>query len=351
VRVLFTCDFHVKYTVNQAAALQALGADVALLLRSHAYEFGGSRNERDRVLGRLNGAAVTFLPGRISSPAAALHVPRIRRWMAAWRPDVVHAHEHHDPRLLALAHGFPRVTTVHDPVPHPGHLVPNRVERGVHRRLVSGSDAVVVHGQSLIDELPPWVARSRVHVIPHGMAVRPAPLSRPDRATVLLFGRMEPYKGLDVLLDAMRRVWDVRPDVRLLVAGAGSETSKVPADPRIELRDSYIPVEELDAVFGEATLVVLPYTQASQSGVAEHSLGRGVPTIVSEIGALGDLALDPSFAVPPGDEVALADAILRHLDHGDARRAEVVTYARERFSWETCARRSLELYREVGAGA
>ena len=70
--------------------------------------------------------------------------------MAAWRPDVVHAHEHHDPRLLALAHGFPRVTTVHDPVPHPGHLVPNRVERGVHRRLVSGSDAVVVHANGKV---------------------------------------------------------------------------------------------------------------------------------------------------------------------------------------------------------
>ena len=65
------------------------------------------------------------------------------------------------------------------------------------------------------------VGRSRIVVIPHGLWARSEPLLRPESPSVLLFGRLEPYKGVEVLVEAMRLVWEQRPDVRLVVAGAG----------------------------------------------------------------------------------------------------------------------------------
>jgi glycosyltransferase involved in cell wall biosynthesis len=145
----------------------------------------------------------------------------------------------------------------------------------------------------------------------------------------------------------MERVWNARPDASLIVAGQGPEANNVAELPRVELLAKYVPEKELDSLFARARIAVLPYTQASQSGSGSDALGRGVPTIVSNVGALGDLALDSSFLVEPFDEVGLAQSILGHLDDGEDVRRAVLAFARERLSWEACARRSLELYERV----
>jgi glycosyltransferase involved in cell wall biosynthesis len=165
-----------------------------------------------------------------------------------------------------------------------------------------------------------------------------------------LFGRLEPYKGVDVLLRAMERVWAERTDVKLIVAGSGPEAALVPAHPLIELRDEYIPEAELDVLLGKATIAVLPYIEASHTGVGTTALARGVPTIVSDVGALSDIALDSSFLVPPRDEDALARAILGHLDHGSELRHSALTFASERFSWDACGRQAIELYESLPVG-
>jgi glycosyltransferase involved in cell wall biosynthesis len=54
--------------------------------------------------------------------------------------------------------------------------------------------------------------------------------------------------------------------------------------------------------------------------------------------------------VPPGDEDALASAILRYLGHGDELRDSVLAFARERFSWDACARQAIELYESLLVG-
>jgi alpha-maltose-1-phosphate synthase len=145
-------------------------------------------------------------------------------------------------------------------------------------------------------------------------------------------------------------VWTQRADVRLIVAGRGPEAALVPVHPLIELRDEYVPEAELDSLFSEATFAVLPYVEASHTGVGTTALGLGVPTIVSDVGALSDIALDSSFLVPPRDEGALARAILRHVDHDDVLRSSVLAFARERLSWDACARQSIELYESLLVG-
>lgn len=351
MRVLVVCDWFLKYAASQSAALRRTGMDVFLLCRDHAFEFGGSSEERQDLFRSVaDGVALGVLPGRITSPSAVKDVARLRGVIRSWRPDVVHAHDNTDPRLLAIVGGLTRVTTVHDPVPHPGQPPLPKVEALVRRRWIRGSAALVVHGTANAEALPAWACPKRVAVIPHGAAVRDRPLPVPDRPSVLLFGRLEPYKGVEVLLGAMEKVWAERGDVKLIVAGRGPEAALVPVHPLIELRHDYVPEGELDTLFGEATIAVLPYIEASHTGVGTTALGRGVPTIVSEVGALSDIALNSSFLVPPRDEAALARAILRHLDHDDVLRRSVLAFARERLSWDACARQSIELYKSLLVG-
>ncbi len=92
---------------------------------------------------------------------------------------------------------------------------------------------------------------------------------------------------------------------------------------------------------------MLPYTQASQSGVGLLAIARGVPVVVSDLGALPELAYDNSFVAEAGNAPMLAATILRHLDDGAEVRDAVLRHAQDRFSWDRAAQLSTELYREL----
>jgi glycosyltransferase involved in cell wall biosynthesis len=259
-------------------------------------------------------------------------------------------HENHDPRLLALTRGYPTVLTVHDPLGHPGAPDLTRGENWAFRSWFRRADRFVVHGRALVEELEPLIGRRPIVVIPHGVSVRPEPLSPPDSPTVLLFGRLEQYKGVEVLADAMHQVWQKRPDVRLVVAGAGPAARLAPADARVSVIDRYIPEGDVEGLLTQASLVVLPYTQASQSGVGMLAIGAGVPVVVSDLGALPELACNPSFVVQAGNPRALAAAIVHHVEDGPSMRRAVLQHARLNFSWEHAARLTTELYSDLITG-
>lgn len=344
LRVLLVCDWFLKYTSDFAAALARGGHGVRLLCRSHALEFGGDLLEREQTLDRVRMAGVDV----VELPARTREVGR--RKLGAldearrWAPDVVHAQSAtYDPLLLAA---FPRrklFLTVHDPRPHLGAR-PQRRHRVLDWAWRRRADCIVVHSERLADGVS---AKRPVVVLRHGTEVHVEADPVPRSPAVVFFGRLEPYKGISVLVEAMERVWKERPDVALRIHGAGSAATAIPTDPRIYADVRYVPEHELDRIFSRATLLVLPYLDASQSGVGSLALARGIPVVVSDVGGLPDLALDPSYVVPPGDADALAATILRHLDHDAALRQRVLEDARARFSWDAVAAAAVRAYRCV----
>src|SRR5436305_3077180 len=348
MRVAIVCDWFLKYSIRQAIGLRHQNVGVLLLCRDHAHEFGGFTHERDALLdeARAEGVEILTLAGRIGSVVRFAQTARLRRRLRRWRPDIVHAHENTDPALLAVCAGIPRVITVHDPSPHPGAPT-----RALARRAVSGlwvrGATLVAHSECLVEELARRYAGADISVIPHGSDVVSEPYRRPKYPRVLFFGRMERYKGLAVLLEAMNRVWRDRPDAQLAISGVGPESRALPADPRILATDRYVREVELDSMFRQSSLVVLPYVQASQSGVGALAVGRGVPVVVSRAGALPDLVSSPGLVVPPGDPTALAAAILTNLDHDDELRRQVWLRARDEFAWDVVAARSVDVYEHV----
>jgi glycosyltransferase involved in cell wall biosynthesis len=349
MRVVVVCDFFLKYAERQALALRALGVEVALLCRDHAMEFGGDSSERSAALDRIAAAGVEIIeiPGRVSDIRRLPDIGRARQQVRRWRADVAHAHDPYDPRLLYAIDGLPLVTTVHDVVRHPGAPRLDRLEGAAHRLWRRRASLFVVHGERLRRALAARVGESRVAVVPHGVDLQPAPDPVPEHRTVLFFGRLEPYKGLAVLLQAMELVQKLRPDVRLVVAGSGPEAWLLTPRPWLDARVGYVPERQVDGVFREASLLVLPYIEGSQSGVGLLALSRGIPILVSDVGSLPELVPSDRFVVPPADADALAGAIVDSIDAGPDVRAAIHEDARRRFSWAACAELSYALYQNV----
>jgi glycosyltransferase involved in cell wall biosynthesis len=348
VRVVLACDWFLKYAASQSAALARQGAGVVLVCRTHAHEFGGDTREREETLAvaRQAGVEVIEIPGRLPDPRAAPALWRIRNQLARFAADVVHVHEGVDPRVQAVLPRRPTVLTIHDPVLHPGQPVATGFKRWLFERareaLRARASVIVVHSERLRADVSLRPGQ-RCVVIAHGSDVQARPLPPPAERAVGFFGRLAPYKGLEVLGRAMPRVWRVRPDVQLRVAGWGE--SELPLDdPRVHFERRYLPEAELSSFFSRCSLAVLPYTQATQTGAGSIAVGYGVPVVASVAGGLPELTLDGSYLCAPGDDAGLAAAIIRHIDDGPDVRDQVLARVASPRSWAAVARHSLELY-------
>ncbi|HXV06229.1 MAG TPA: glycosyltransferase, partial [Solirubrobacterales bacterium] len=170
---------------------------------------------------------------------------------------------------------------------------------------------------------------------------------------VLFFGLLRPYKGLDTLLDAFRRVegaelWIVgnpRMDVAPLRRAAAESGG------RIRLLARFVEDAEIPAIFRRADLLVLPYRDAEQSGVLYAGLAFGKPLLLSAVGGFPEVAATGAARlVPPEDPAALA-AALAELTRDEAARAPLAAAARAAaagpYSWDETARQTLALYRDL----
>lgn len=350
MKILIATDGFLKLVVEgQALALARAGHEVRLLIRDHALEFGGSHQERREALGRLSdeGVYAYVLRGRRYGPEAARQMIAIRRALAGWAPDVVSAHQNVDPRLAALVSGWPVVLTIHDPEPHLGARPQTPLERWSEALWLRVADRIVVHSDLLLQAAATRYQRS-ITVIPHGIAVRERALQRPTDANILLFGRMEAYKGVDDLLAAMGFVWEWLPTARFTIAGRGPAVPTFTrSDSRVEVLDRYIAESEISDLLSRSAIVVLPYREASQSGVGLLAISQGIPVVATDVGGLPDL-VPPGYVdawtAPVSDPPALADALRSALQHDDSDRASVLEHAEAHFSWDRVAEGYVRLF-------
>ena len=298
----------------------------------------------------------------------AQHVPDMLRYRtAAQAADVVHfqwlAVQHLDSHLLPS--GRPLVITAHDILPRE----PRPGQRAAQRRLYGRFDAVVVHSEHgrrrLLEEV--GVDPAHVHVIRHGVlrpwqdvppggdgeeAPLPPELRGVEGRVVLFFGLLRPYKGLDTLLEAWREtalgapgeleLWIVgmpRTDIAPLRAAASAGVRFLPR---------FVYGAEILGVMRRASLIVLPYREIDQSGVAFTALGAGVPMLLSDVGGFPEIAATGAArTVPAGDPNALARVLGELLGDpaalaamSDRSRAAVAA----EYAWEQIAARTLALY-------
>jgi alpha-maltose-1-phosphate synthase len=356
VRVLLGCDFFLKYTAALTAGLAREGADVALLSRDHDFEYGGVPGAMCRgVRATLpEGVPHLMLAGRVRHLAQIPQLLHARARARRFAPEVVHLQDSvaNDPRLFfASGARLGRFAlTVHDPTPHPGDAPQSAWKRLTRRFLIRTAGLIFVHAETLAAETRQvYSPRAPVVVVPHGL--QPAVWTEPPaEPTLLFFGRVSHYKGLDVLLDAMPLIWESRPDVRLTVAGRGDYPDhRILDDRRVTVTRDYVVDAEANAMFERASAVVLPYRQASQSGVGSQGRRHGRALIVTDVGGLPELVTpETGSVVAPEDPVGLASAALEMLSDPErvgAMGRAAAELARNGADWDSVARLTLEAYR------
>lgn len=348
------------------SALGRAGAEVTLFTSRFAYGDVPAPTAYARC--ELFYRAAFGSPGSRLRAAVKLaeHLPGMLRYRRHARTaDVVHFQwlpvQHLDRHLLPSrsagrgAHGTRRalVLTAHDILPRE----PRPGQRAAQRRLYERFDAIVVHSAHGRARLTGalGVDPERVHVIPHG-ALAPDENSGPppfqtDLPVVLFFGLLRPYKGLDLLLDAWRGIEDAqlwivgmpRMDVSRLREAARSMRSA-----KVRLLTRFVSEAEMAACFHRADLIVLPYRQADQSGVAATALGAGVPMLSSDVGGFPELAQTGAARTFPAGDPAALHAALAELLADPAARAQMTERARAAaagpYSWDAIAGRTLRLY-------
>lgn len=299
---------------------------------------------------RLGTALRQANPARYGAIAAAIR---------KFRPDVVHLVTNHPCNgVVAWAlNRLPVCFTHHDPEGHPGERSPLRDT--LTKLMVARANRLVVHADALRDSLlRQGVPSDRIAVIPHGAFdfLQAHASSVPEEPLILCFGRFAPYKGIEVLCRAERRLVEMLPeDYQLVIAGEGDPSgfaAEIGPSGRVAVINRFLPDGEVAALFERARIVVLPYTQASQSGVLAIAFAFGKPAVVTDVGGLPE-AVDRGKAgllVPPDDPCALADAIGR-LWRDPALRASLGEAGRRKaggeLRWSAVAGRHLVVYGEA----
>lgn len=172
------------------------------------------------------------------------------------------------------------------------------------------------------------IAPGRIAVIPHGlydqysvMESREAKMriGIGDKHCILFFGLLRPYKGVTYLIEAFESLpGDVRSRAHLFIVGEAWEDHASVMRARqstyreqITIVDHYVSDDEISMYFSAADVLVIPYTRASQSGVAHIGMAFGLPIVASRVGGLVESLgmYQGTWLVEPGNPEELAIAL------------------------------------------
>jgi glycosyltransferase involved in cell wall biosynthesis len=202
-------------------------------------------------------------------------------------------------------------------------------------------------------DLTPGLAKSRLG------------LTNQER-TILFFGRIVPYKGLEYLLAAFEKVHAGNPNYRLIIAGEpmkGHENYLAEIQRTIDgsaYRDhviqklQFIPDVETEWYFKAADALALPYKHIFQSGVLFVGYTYGLPVIGADVGSFREDVIEgkTGYVFKPGDTVDLANAIETYFESDlykglDRNRQEIRDYVTARHSWGEVGEITRAVYQET----
>lgn len=252
------------------------------------------------------------------------------------------------------------ILVLHDAKLHPGDEYPFR--EVLMRREIEAADALIVLSDHVRQEVQALYdfPGDRIWTVPHGAftfgqdAPQARDLTGERPLRLLFFGRILPYKGLDHLLNAYRILHERNVPVELEIVGSGDMAPyerHLQGLKGITVLNKWVGEDEIADAMARTDLVVLPYIEASQSGVAAAALTAGLPIVATPVGGLVEQVTDRQTGIIAKGMTAadLADAIrslsdpvlYRHCSEGGLR------YARDELGWSRIATRVSEIVSEV----
>ena len=320
MRIAFVSYDFGEYCVQHANGLLAHG-EVLLILPIE--QFTPYRDDIDSAV-----ELRTFSKPRLRQPIRQIRtIQWIMRQIRDFRPDVIHfqlGHLWFNFVLSKLRRRYPIVFTIHDPKHHPGDRGAQNTPQWVMELGFRQADRIIVHAnqlkQTLIDDME--FSPDQIHVVPHiAIGERNARPQPADEELVMFFGRIWPYKGLEYLIRAQPLINREVKNATFLIAGVGEDLDRyrdMMVDPqRFTVHNRWISDDERADYFQRASVIVLPYVEASQSGVVPIAYAHSKPVVATRTGGLPDIVDDgrTGLLVEPADEIGLANAVISLLNN------------------------------------
>lgn len=182
------------------------------------------------------------------------------------------------------------------------------------------------------------------------------PCKKSYNKSVLFFGRITAYKGLEFLFPAFEIVHKKHPDVSLVVAGGGEyyfDISSYQNESYYKILNRFIPDQELAELINDSVFIVCPYKDATQSGVAMSAFAFNKPVIATDVGGLPEMLGNGRYGlvVPPCDIEALASAINQLLEDEELLKqlAQNIEsdYKYGEHSWKKICEQHIDIYNSI----
>jgi glycosyltransferase involved in cell wall biosynthesis len=252
-------------------------------------------------------------------------------------------------------HGIPVTVLIHNTVPHEARFL----DRFLARRTLKAADRYIVmtdKEKGRLLALLPEAGKIDMAPLPIYHAFKPTQLSREalrqqmnlsdDQPVLLYFGIVRPYKGLGVLIDALKLIAEGGVEAHLLIVGEFWEDQAPYMDQiqnlglsgRVHLYARYIPDDEVAGFFEVADVFVAPYIGGTQSAALKTALGFGLPVVVTDVitDAMIDVLPERCRVVKAGDAERLAEGIMEWIEVPRQTEDQIEEMVEQ--SWETMLR-------------
>jgi len=266
------------------------------------------------------------------------------------------------PIINLLSPKIPKVFTLHDPVLHKGERY--FLMEVFQNLVIKNSKRIIVLGKNLKKiVIKKGISPENIDVIPHGifdyyLNIKKTKIEKfqaPHPPTILFFGRILKYKGLETLLRAFPLIKREIPNAQLWIVGSGNLKpylkflSKLQG---VKVENRWINDEEIADFFTKADLLVCPYEEASQSGVIPLAAAFKMPVIASRVNGLIEQIEDKTtgFLVQPKNIKELASYCILLLKNERKRKQmgeNAFNKANREWNWEVVSEKVLESFKKT----
>lgn len=278
--------------------------------------------------------------------------------------DVFHMHESRSILpLWAIKLFFPSlpiIWTLHDVRPHLGEekYYKNELVLKINRRIVN---KIIVHGEYIRNQLHSecaYIKQRKIHVLHHGTLNSYKEKTKKcslniNKDYILFFGRMYRYKGLNVVIEAQSIVNNSFPDLKFVIAGRGDDLEehkhKIKDNESFIIFDYYLSDAEVHYLFDHSQFLIVPYLEASQSGVIALAFSYGKTVVASNVGSIPEVVINNQngLIISKNNHIELANAIIKlYSDKALLKRlsTEASNTSQSTLSWHSISEMTKSIY-------
>lgn len=238
-------------------------------------------------------------------------------------------------------------------------------------------DAIIAHTPKIKNEIEQRfkIASNKIEIIPHGINIIPKSgvskeASREflninsEKKVLLCFGAIEPYKGIDILINSLKILLENDKRYFLIIAGRSLnknyflQLDKLIKANKLQLYikfdNKFIPDNEIEYYFRAADCLVLPYKAIYQSGVLFLSYSFGLPVIATRVGNFENDILEGKTGLlseknNPNDLANKIENFYQSNLFLDANKTRefIINYAKEKYSWEKIGELTYKVYQSI----